>query len=103
MSKVESDEVIVEEVDKEDDYVSHDMKALTEEAENSNISLESITDGTNERGIPKVKFIDDIGEFAESFNPPASSELLIGAFSDLFGKFKTYETSLSQKSKYLSP
>uniref|UniRef100_A0A7S2W0Q4 Uncharacterized protein n=1 Tax=Eucampia antarctica TaxID=49252 RepID=A0A7S2W0Q4_9STRA len=97
MSKEGKDLNVLESVDEENEYVSHDMKALTEEAENSNISLESITDGSNERGIPKVKFIDDIGQFAESFNPAASSELLIGAFSDLFGKFKAYETSLGQK------
>lgn len=97
MSKEVNNEGMLNAVSEDDEYVSHDMKALTEEAENTNISLESITDGTNERGIPKVKFIDDINQFAESFTPAASSELLIGAFSDLFGKFKAYETSLSQK------
>ncbi|KAL3795028.1 hypothetical protein HJC23_006349 [Cyclotella cryptica] len=63
----------------------------------SNISLESITDGKNARGIPHAKFVDDIESFANSFNPPASSELLIGAYSDLFSKFKAYEQQLSQK------
>jgi len=72
-------------------------KALEEEAANSNISLLSITDGENERGIPVVKFVEDIGEFADTFEPPASAELLIGAYSDLFSKFKQYEQSLSQK------
>ena len=77
----------------------HDLKALAEEAESTSLSLESITDGKSERGIPQVKFIDDIGTFSESFNPPASPELLIGAFSDLFSKFKGVEQSLSQKRK----
>jgi len=61
------------------------------------MSLLSITDGENERGIPVVKFIDDVGAFAESFTPAASAELLIGAYTELHSKFKTYEISLSQK------
>ena len=63
----------------------------------ANISLESITEGTNDRGIPTTKFLDDIDIFANSFNPPASSELLIGAYSDLYSKFKAYEQQLEQK------
>lgn len=73
------------------------LKALAEEAENTSLSLEDITDGKTDRGIPQAKFIDDIGKFTESFSPPASAELLIGAYSDLFSKFKAYEQSLSQK------
>lgn len=61
------------------------------------MSLLSITDGENERGIPVVKFIDDVGAFTESFTPPASAELLIGAYTELHSKFKTYEISLTQK------
>ena len=76
------------------------LKALAEEAENTSLSLEDITDGKTDRGIPRAKFIDDIGKFAESFSPPASAELLIGAYSDLFSKFKAYEQSLSQKRKF---
>ncbi|KAL7522948.1 hypothetical protein ACHAWX_007691 [Stephanocyclus meneghinianus] len=63
----------------------------------SNISLESITEGKNARGIPHAKFVEDIESFANSFNPPASPELLIGAYSDLYSKFKAYEQQLSQK------
>mmetsp|Transcript_127 Transcript_127/g.203 ORF Transcript_127/g.203 Transcript_127/m.203 type:complete len:216 (+) Transcript_127:139-786(+) len=63
----------------------------------SNISLDSITEGKNERGIPATKFLDDIELFAASFNPPASPELLIGAYSDLFSKFKAYEQQLASK------
>ena len=85
----------------DEDTTGHDLKALTDEAESSNISLEDITDGTNGRGIPAAKFVDDIGAFAESFSPPASAELLIGAFSDLFTKFKQYEQSLSARSELL--
>ena len=73
--------------------------ALQSEAASTTLNLKSITEGQNERGIPCVKFIDDIGIFAETFNPPASAEILIGAYTDLFSKFKTYETNLSQKSK----
>jgi hypothetical protein len=63
------------------------------------MSLLSITDGDNGRGIPLVKFIDDVEEFANTFSPPASAELLIGAYSELHNKFKTFEATLAQKSK----
>ena len=65
------------------------------------MSLLSITDGENDRGIPLVKFIEDVDAFATSFTPPSSAELLIGAYSELHSKFKTFETSLTQKSKFL--
>jgi hypothetical protein len=63
------------------------------------MSLLSITDGENDRGIPLVKFIEDVDAFANSFTPPSSAELLIGAYSELHSKFKTFETSLTQKRK----
>mmetsp|Transcript_7238 Transcript_7238/g.15469 ORF Transcript_7238/g.15469 Transcript_7238/m.15469 type:complete len:205 (-) Transcript_7238:1207-1821(-) len=62
-----------------------------------NLSMLSITEGENDRGIPHVKFIDDVDAFANSFTPPSSAELLIGAYSELHAKFKTFETSLTQK------
>lgn len=65
------------------------------------MSLLSITDGETPRGIPIVKFVDDVGAFAESFTPPAPAELLVGAYSELHAKFKTYETSLIQKRELL--
>ena len=61
------------------------------------MSLLSITDGENDRGIPVVKFIEDVDAFSNSFSPPSSAELLIGAYSELHSKFKTFETSLTQK------
>jgi hypothetical protein len=64
----------------------------------ADMSLLSITEGENARGIPFVKFIDDVEAFTASFSPPASSELIIGAYSELHAKFKTFETSLIQKS-----
>ena len=64
------------------------------------MSLLSITDGENARGIPFLKFIDDVDSFANSFTPPASAELIIGAYSELHSKFKTFETTLTQKSEY---
>lgn len=76
-------------------------KAFEEEANTTNLNLESITDGFNERKIPIVKFIDDVGAFAGSFSPPASAELLIGAYSDLLSKFKDYETTLAQKREWM--
>jgi hypothetical protein len=81
--------------------VANDDKAkLEEEGDGTSISLESITDGQNERGIPVVRFLDDIGAFSDQFTPPASPELLIGAYTDVFSKFKAYETTLNQKSEY---
>lgn len=64
------------------------------------MSLLSITDGENERGIPIVKFIEDVDTFANQFTPPASAELLIGAYSELHSRFKTFETSLVQKREW---
>ena len=84
----------------EESSPDHDLQALTKEAENTSLKLESITDGSNEHGVPKVKFVEDIASFSMTFDPPASAELMIGAYSDLFGKFKTYEGSLVQKSKF---
>jgi hypothetical protein len=65
------------------------------------MSLLSITDGETARGIPIVKFIEDVDDFSNSFRPPASAELLIGAYSELHSKFKTFETSLNQRSEFL--
>jgi hypothetical protein len=60
-----------------------------------------ITDGENERKIPAAKFIDDIGAFSESFQPPASAELLIGAYSELHNKYKTFEVTLTRKRTFV--
>ncbi len=72
-------------------------EASNDDAPVANISLQNIIDGTNERSIPKTKFIDDIDMFSGSFDPPASSELLIGAYSDLHSKFKQIEQQLTEK------
>jgi hypothetical protein len=69
-------------------------------ATRKNISLLDITSGENDRGIPFCKFIDDVGVLAASFTPPASAEVLIGAFTELYSKFKSFETSLIRKGKY---
>ena len=63
------------------------------------MSLVDITDGENERKIPRVKFPEDVEAFANSFSPPASAELLIGAYTELHNKFKSFEANLEQKSK----
>jgi len=65
----------------------------------ANISVQHIIDGKNERDIPATRFIEDIEMFSSSFNPPANVQLLIGAFSDLFGKFKQIEAQLSEKKR----
>ena len=84
--------------------MSSEALTTTSTANRTNVedmSLLSITDGDNGRGIPLVKFIDDVDEFANAFSPPASAELLIGAYSELHNKFKTFEATLAQRSKFL--
>mmetsp|Transcript_5729 Transcript_5729/g.14305 ORF Transcript_5729/g.14305 Transcript_5729/m.14305 type:complete len:212 (-) Transcript_5729:167-802(-) len=79
------------------DDVSNPSSGNNQTTAVDDMSLLSITDGENDRGIPLVKFIDDVDAFANSFTPPSSAELLIGAYSELHSKFKTFETSLTQK------
>lgn len=81
-----------------DDEKSGDAKPADKATPVEDMSLLSITDGENGRGIPVVKFIDDVDGFANSFTPPATAELMIGAYSELHAKFKTFETTLTQKS-----
>ena len=82
---------------------SRDLKALDEEAYTTSLSLESVTEPCEESIQFKAKFIDDISNFAASFTPTASAELLIGAYSDLFGKLKSIEAKLSQNSEFIIP
>ena len=88
---------MVDEVDEMTTTTTTDVETLGVESE---MSLLSITDGENERGIPVVKFIDDLDGFSNQFTPPAPAELIIGAYSELHSKFKTFETSLTQKRKF---
>ena len=74
--------------------------ALKKESEETSLDITSITEGmasTSASAIPKVKFIEDIEGFSNSFDPPASVELMIGAFSDLFGKMKGLEVTMNQR------
>jgi hypothetical protein len=72
---------------------------LVTEAESTSLSIQSITDGFSSRDIPIVKFVEDINVFSNEFDPPASAELMIGAFSDLFSKLKGVESTLSERCK----
>jgi hypothetical protein len=91
-----------------------------------NLTFNDITEGSNERGIPIVKFIEeDLDSFASRFVIPAAeappdgetgstdgekgeassaptstqqAELLIGAYSELHAKYKSFEATLTQKS-----
>lgn len=75
--------------------------ALVDEANQSSLTLESLTEeAKTSSGIPAVRFIEDIDTFSNSFTPPASAELLIGAYSDLFSRYKRIEENLNQKSKF---
>ena len=71
--------------------------ALTTEAEQTSLSFESITEGVNDRDIPIVKFVENIDSFSSSFDPPASAELMIGSFTDLFGKMKSVEQTMANR------
>jgi len=85
------------------DIKNNESTEVDADVDNS-ISLLLITDGENDRGtIPVVKFIDDVDLFADSFSPPASAEILIGAYSEFHSKLKTFETSLTQKKTKLRP
>lgn len=75
--------------------------ALTTEAEQTSLSFESITEGVNDRDIPIVKFVEDIDSFSSSFDPPASAELMIGSFTDLFGKMKSVEQTMANRAKLI--
>ena len=81
----------------EDEDQDEEENAAKEEEDVPSISLLDITEGDNERGIPKAKFIDDVGSFSVSFQPEASAEILIGAYSDLRVKYRTYEAQLQQR------
>ena len=69
------------------------------EEEVPNLNLSHITESETPRGIPLAKFIEDVDQFATSFNPHASAELLIGAYSDLMNRYRVYESRLAQKRK----
>jgi hypothetical protein len=78
--------------------------ALVDEANQSSLTLESLTEeAKNSSGIPAVRFIEDIDSFSNSFTPRASAEILIGAYSDLFSRYKRIEDNLIQKSKLIPP
>jgi len=84
-----------------EDMIIVEQQEVVEAPIVADLKLDDVTEGKNERGIPMVKFIEDIDTFAKSFDPPASAELLIGAYSDLFAKFKSYEGSLTQKREFI--
>lgn len=71
--------------------------ASSDEEEEPDMSLEDITDGRNERGIPAALFIEDIGKFSAD-KGGASAELLIGAYTELLGKYQESERQLQSKS-----
>ncbi|KAL7574921.1 hypothetical protein ACA910_010748 [Epithemia clementina (nom. ined.)] len=84
-------------VDEGDDAANYHGENEEEGEDVPTLSLLDITEGDNDRGIPKAKFIDDVGIFSASFEPAASAELLIGAYSELMTKYRTYESQLQQR------
>ena len=60
--------------------------------------LDGENDTYQSTNIPKVKFIDDISQYIQSFTPKiVTAELLIGAYTQLHTKYKLSETSLLRK------
>jgi len=72
------------------------MQRSSSDEEIPDMSLEEITEGKNDRGIPAALFIEDIGAYAAEKGAPA--ELLIGAYSELLDKYRTSEMRLQHKS-----
>ena len=80
-------------------------KAATDDNDDNipDLDLTQITEGETERGIPLAKFIDDIDGFVNSFTPPAPAELLIGAYTNLENRYRTFEAQLTQKRECFIP
>lgn len=82
------------------------MSTTTTEKTSSNTPLSSqqkldiqkaLTDGKNARGIPNVKFIDNVEEFLSTLIPGGCPvETALGAFNELYSKYKFMEGSLGR-------
>jgi hypothetical protein len=72
-----------------------------EEDDLVHLTLPDITDvqePPHPRGIPAVKFLEDIADYVASFAPKrVTAELLIGAYTQLHTKYKLSESSLLRK------
>jgi hypothetical protein len=88
--------------DSNDDKKAAAAAASTDEIAVPDMSLLDITEESNERGIPAAKFIDDVGAFSNRFTPPASAELMIGAYTQLFHKYKAFEGNLQNRRTYVT-
>jgi hypothetical protein len=81
------------------------IKRTEEEDDLVHLALVDITDvidPPHPRGIPAVKFLEDIHEYVESFAPKrVTAELLIGAYTQLHTKYKLSESSLLRKRRCL--
>jgi hypothetical protein len=80
------------EVDNDDDDVSGVVNLTLHD-----ITEQDVTQPPHPRGIPTVKFLDNVTQYVQSFTPPATAELLIGAYTQLHTKYKLSETSLLRK------
>lgn len=61
------------------------------------LPLAQITEGETDRGIPLAKFMENVDAFASSFTPPASSDSLILAYTELKQNYRMFEARLTQK------
>mmetsp|Transcript_15784 Transcript_15784/g.48154 ORF Transcript_15784/g.48154 Transcript_15784/m.48154 type:complete len:130 (-) Transcript_15784:1232-1621(-) len=72
------------------------MVAAADAAADINVE-ETLLCGRNERGIPDVRFIDDVDFFLASELNGTAVETVIGAYTTLLSKFRTYEVNLMQQ------
>lgn len=81
----------------------NNIEHITEEDDIVHLTLPDITESAvdHPRGIPTVKFLEDITTYVESFSPKrVTAELLIGAYTQLHTKYKLSESSLLRKRKF---
>jgi hypothetical protein len=91
--------------DKPDDDDTMLLANLTLQDITEPITITTTTSGSSnntqqqQQQIPKVRFIEDITQYVQSFPSPyiVTAELLIGAFTQLHTKYKLSETSLLRK------
>jgi hypothetical protein len=83
--------------DDDDDMIANlTLQDITEPIENDSTTTTTTT--TSNNNIPKVKFIDNIQEYIQSFLPKIiTTELLIGAYTQLHTKYKLTESNLLRK------
>lgn len=71
------------------------MSEMTKAAPQKEIDTALLTTGKNPRGIPQAVFIDDVVEFLKRLGAD-EVETPIGAFNELYSKYKLMETNMDR-------